>query len=106
MEYKSNFNKLHYLLSEKFNNIEIVEKSNPKLGSYIELIIKEDLECKVIIKKRDLEKNQFNWSYLANPLNEESKVDRTSKVETIASDIVDIFTNKRFDSEYIKGSKL
>jgi|APCry1669189665_1035243.scaffolds.fasta_scaffold06419_2 hypothetical protein len=105
MEFKSNFNQLHYLLTERFDNIIVEEKSNPQLGNYIQLSIKENLECKVLIKKKDLENNKFNWSYLANPLNEKSGVERISTVETITKDIEDIITNKRFDSDYINNLK-
>lgn len=103
MEFKKNLNMIHYLLSEKFESVEVSEKSNLKLGNYIEFSIKEDLECRVLIKKKDLESNRFKWLYCSNPLIEESNfIERSSTVETFVGSVDDIIKNKRFDSEYIK----
>jgi hypothetical protein len=106
MGFKSNLNRIHYLLTEKFNNVTIIEKSNQKLGSYIELSVKENLECKILIRKVDLELPNVNFLYLTNPLNEQSSViSRVSNVESFADSINDIIKNERFDSEYIDSIK-
>jgi hypothetical protein len=106
MDFKSNLNRIHYLLTEKFNNVTIIEKSNQKLGSYIELSVKENLECKILIRKVDLELPNVNFLYLTNPLNEQSSViSRVSNVESFADSINDIIKNERFDSEYIDSIK-
>jgi hypothetical protein len=106
MDFKSNLNRIHYLLTEKFNNVTIIEKSNQKLGSYIELSVKENLECKILIRKVDLELPNVNFLYLTNPLNEQSSViSRVSNVEIFADSINDIIKNERFDSEYIDSIK-
>ncbi len=104
MDFKANLNRLHYLLTERFKNVTLLEKSNSKLGEYIELLITEGHDCKIIIKKRDLESNNFTWSYSTNPLNESANhVERTSTVDNFTNMVVDILENKRFDSEYIKS---
>ena len=51
MNFKSNLNRIHYLLSEKFENIAVSEKANSQLGSYVEMTIRENLECKLLIRK-------------------------------------------------------
>jgi len=105
MNFKSNLNRIHYLLSEKYENIKVVEKSNQKLGPYIELTVKENLECKIIIKKPDLENNNLMFSYLSNPIDESSDISRISSIEGFAETIKDIIDNKRFDSEYLDSVK-
>lgn len=102
MEYKSNFNRLHYLITEKFKNVEVLEKNNSK-GNYIEIIIKEDLDCRVL-KKNDLESSIFGWEYYPNP-DTERTIHRSSSIDTFADTIQDIISNKRFDIEYINKHK-
>lgn len=103
MEFISNLNKIHYLLKEKFQNLEFFEKSNLKFGSYVEFVVKENMECRIIIEKKSMESNNISWKYLSNPLVENSHlVERSSSIENFVADVSDIFTNKRFDSEYIK----
>ena len=105
MDFKYNINKIHGDLLSQFLNseIKIEEKSNLKLGNYIEVsIINEGKEVKMIVSKKELEGSSFNWAYLSNPLNESSDfVERNSNVETIANDISEIFEKKRFDSDYL-----
>lgn len=105
MNFKSNLNRIHYLLSEKYENIEVKEKANPQLGSYVEMTIKESLECKILIKKTDLESNNITFLYLTNPINENSIISRVSSVEGFAEVVKDIIDNKRFDSEYLESVK-
>ncbi len=105
MDFKSNLNRIHYLLSEKFENVEVVEKANPQLGSYIEMTIKENVECKMLIRKLDLEQPNITFLYLTNPTNENSVISRVSSVENFAEVVKDIFVNKRFDSDYLESVK-
>jgi len=106
MEFKANLNKIHYLLTEQFNNVEVKEKANQKLGAYLEFSVKENLECKFLIRKADLETGNITFLYLTNPLNESSHViARTTTVDTFADSIKDIIQNKRFDSEYLDNIK-
>lgn len=99
--FKTNFNHLHYLLSENFENIEVSEKADDKIGQYIELTVESDLECKITIPKKNLESPSFNWTYLADPTNMDSIVERSSNINTFANDVVDIFENKRFSKDYL-----
>lgn len=103
MEFKSNVNKLHYLLSEIFEDVTLEEKSSKELGNYIQISVKENLECKIIITKKELENNYLNWKYDSNPLNENSYwVDRESTIEELPKLIKDIFEKRRFNFEYLK----
>lgn len=106
MEFKANLNKIHYLLTEQFESVEVKEKANQQLGAYVEISVKENLECKFLIRKVDLEKPNITFLYLTNPLSESSDViSRVSPIETFADSIKDILKNKRFDSEYLDNIK-
>lgn len=102
MNFKLNINKLHYLLTENFKNIKLEEKYSRELGSYVQLHIKEELECNIIITKKELEDEHINWKYDSNPLSESSWVDRDCNIEDFPKLIKDIFEKKRFNSEYLK----
>jgi hypothetical protein len=106
MEFKTNLNKIHYLLSEQFETVDVKEGANPQLGSYVEFSVKENLECKFLIRKVDLENSNITFLYSTNPLNEKSSlISRVSNIETFANSIKDIIDNKRFDSEYLDNLK-
>lgn len=104
MKLRENINKIHFELSNQFDSVEINEKSDIKIGSYFEILVKEsNKELKLIATKKDLENNNFDWKYLSNPLNENSfLVERTSSVDKFVGDVRDIFEKNRFDSDYIK----
>jgi len=104
MEYKSNFNRLHYLINEKFKDVEVFEKSSANLGKYIEIVIHEGLDCKIIIKKKDLESSIFGWQYYPNPEASQT-IQRVSSIDNFTNTIEDILSNKRFDIEYLNKSK-
>ena len=82
MNLKQNINRIHIELSNNFDEVIIFEKSDIKLGNYIELSILEgDKNLKLIVSKTDLEGDNFNWKYFANPLNENSDlVNRNSSI--------------------------
>lgn len=106
MDFKLNFNRLHYLLTEKFEDVTVFEKSNRLLGNYIEININEKVNCRVIINKRDLESESFNWLYYSNPVNESSHlITRKSTIDSFTDVISDIINNRRFDSNYIETLK-
>ena len=69
------------------------------------MTIKENVECKMLIRKVDLEKNNIHFLYLTNPTNESSVILRVSSVENFADVVKDIIDNKRFDSEYLETVK-
>jgi hypothetical protein len=103
MDLKLNINKLHYLLSEKFNNVQIKEESSKDLGNYIRISINENMLCDIIMTKKELEKTNINWKYDSNPLNEKSTwVERNCDIESFTDVVEEIFKKKRFDSEYLK----
>lgn len=105
MKFKENINKIHYLLSNNFEDISILEKTNLKYGNYIELSINEGNKKFIsIIRKVDLENNKFNWLYMSNPSSEESYlIERNSSLDNFHNDVKDIFDKNRFDSDYIKN---
>jgi hypothetical protein len=106
MKLRENLNKIHFLLSNRFD-VALNEKSNLQSGNYIELLIKEDnKEIRASIKKVDLENNTFNWTYLSNPLDTNSTiVERLSNVDGFINDVTDIFEKNRFDSDYLEKIK-
>ena len=106
MNLKNNLNKIHFELSDKFD-VVLNEKSDLKIGNYIEFLIKEGKkELKLIIKKKDLENKIFNWNYLSNPLDSNSIiVERFSDIDNFLNDVKDIFQKNRFDSDYLEKIK-
>ncbi len=106
MKLRENLNKIHFLLSNRFD-VALNEKSNLQSGNYIELLIKEEnKELIISIKKVDLENNNFNWNYLSNPLDTNSTVvERSSSVDGFLTDVIDIFEKNRFDSDYLEKIK-
>lgn len=103
---KKNINHLHFLLTKSFSDLEIKESSNKSLGNYFLITIKENYTCKIVIKKEDLESQNINWSYYANPTDDNSTlVERSSSIENVSIDILDIFEKKRFDSDYLSSIK-
>jgi hypothetical protein len=104
MNLRENINKVHFDLQNRFGEVTITEKSDLKLGNYFELsILEENKEVKVILRKNEVEKNVFEWSYFSNPLNESSNlVERTSKLEMFSLDVQEVFEKNRFDSDYNK----
>jgi hypothetical protein len=104
MKLKENVNKVHSSLQSIFNDVKIVEKSDLKFGSYIELSITEgNVNLIAKISKSNLEFDKFNWIYLSNPTDETSLVERNSSVDTFTNDVKDIFDKNRFDSEYLQN---
>lgn len=102
---RENINKIHLEVLNSFQEVLIFEKSSLKHGNYIELSINEGGKNLVaLIKKSDLESNNFNWSYKSNPNDENSMlVERNSSVQGFTNDVKDIFEKNRFDSDYIKS---
>ena len=99
MKFKENINKIHFDLSEKYD-VKLKEKSNLNYGNYIELSINEDKkELNVKITKKEIENNEFNWKYMANPKDKNTVlVERKSTVDNFKNDVKDIFTKERFDN--------
>lgn len=101
MELKQNINRVHGDLTNYFENVQISEKSNKELGNYFELsVLENNKEVKAIIKMTEIENANFSWNYYANPLDENSLVERVSSIYTFSSDVQDIFEKNRFSSDY------
>lgn len=105
MEIKKNINKIDFDLQNEFSDVTVVEKSAKNFGNHFEIVINEsELKLKAMISNKNLELDTFSWSYLSNPNDENSLVERVSSVENFVEDIRDIFEKKRFDSDYIKNN--
>ncbi len=102
MSIKLHINKVHGSLCDLFGDVEINEKSSLEKGQYFELIAEKDgIKAVVEIGKISIENQSFDWGYYANPEERGYLVERRSSVDTIASDLADIFDKKRFDSDYL-----
>jgi len=100
---KYNINKLHGLILNDFTDVKIVEKSSMEFGNYFEISINEGKEVRIILTKKEIENQVFEWKYFSNPLDEKSLlIERKSSIENISNDIKDIFEKNRFDEEYLK----
>lgn len=104
MDLKSNINRIHFLISERWENVEISEKSSKDLDKYFEIKINDSKCLRLIIPFRNIdEANNFEIYYYANPLNENSElISRMITNETIVPMIEDIFEKRRFSEEYLK----
>jgi len=99
---KWNINKLHGILLNEFNSVELKESSNLKFGNHFIISINEDMEVKLILTKSSIENPNFEWSYYSDPTNESSHlVERKSTIEGFSNDIRDILNKKRFDKDYL-----
>ena len=86
-----------------FSNVEILEKSSLEFGNYFEISINEGKQVKMIVTKKEIENQNFQWKYFSNPLDENSfLIERRSSIENISNDIKDIFEKNRFDEDYLK----
>lgn len=102
MSLKVNINKIHSDLLNKFEVVEISEKSTLEFGEYVEIkTTNEDKELVIIVQKRQLENDKFSWSYYSNPISKDFLVERTSTIDNMIDDVVDIFEKNRFDIDYI-----
>lgn len=99
---KYNINKLHGLLLNEFEDVKIVEKSNLALGNYFEISINEEKEVRMIIIKKDIENDIFEWKYFSNPLEENSfLIERKSSIDKVTEDVKEILVKNRFDEDYL-----
>lgn len=104
MELKKNINKIHFNLEKEFENLVIVEKSEKRFGNHFEITINEsDLVLKAQLTHKNLEFENFTWTYLSNPEDENSVVERVSTTDDFVKHVKDIFQKKRFDSDYLKN---
>lgn len=104
MDLKVNINKIHSDLTNNYENVSILEKTDKKFGNYFELSVKENnKDLKIVLSKQSIESQKFNWSYYSNPLDENSYlVERSSDINGFINDVEDIFEKNRFDSDYLE----
>lgn len=103
MSLKAHTNKIHADLLQNFDDVQISEKASLKFGEYIELkATSQNKELIIIVEKRQLELDKFNWSYYSNPISQDFLVERVSTVDNLLEDVRDIFEKNRFDQEYLK----
>jgi len=103
MSLKTNANKIHSDLTSLYEGVKIEENSNRELGNFVEFrVVENNKELVLSIRKYELEKDIFNWSYLSNPEDANSVVERVSNINNFLSDIKDIFEKNRFDQDYLQ----
>lgn len=103
MSLKTNTNKIHSDLTSFYEVVRIEENSNKEFGNFVEFrVFENNKELVLTIKKYELEKNIFNWSYLSNPKDVNSVVERASDINNFLSDIKDIFEKNRFNQDYLQ----
>jgi hypothetical protein len=103
MSLKTNANKIHSDLNSLYEGVKIEENSNRELGNFVEFrVVENNKELVLSIRKYELEKDIFNWSYLSNPEDANSVVERVSNINNFLSDIKDIFEKNRFDQDYLQ----
>lgn len=107
---KENINKIDFQLKNEFDDVNIIEKSTK--GEFLfeinaSKVINingepKKVSIKLDIKKESLNKDIFNWDYYidTNDLNSD-RIKKTSLVETIQNDILDIFEKKKFSKDYL-----
>jgi hypothetical protein len=109
---KQNINQIDFELKQLFENVYIAEKVE-KNNFFVEITAnklflfegcKKRVEVKVNISKDDLRTNIVKWSYLVNPLNENSeKIERVSYMNSISNEIYEIASGKRMLKEYFNS---
>jgi benzoyl-CoA reductase/2-hydroxyglutaryl-CoA dehydratase subunit BcrC/BadD/HgdB len=105
MDIRYNINRIHSLLGDKFQDVNICEKTSLKFGKYFEIVVNESKTIKMIIPFKNIDgRSKYSFYYLSNPINEQSElVERISDNESIVSIVEDIFNNNRFSEDYLKS---
>lgn len=106
MSLKTNANKIHSDLTSIYETVNISENSDRFIGNFLEFrVVESNKELVMTIQKYELEKDTFKWSYLANPGDKNSVVERMSNLNTFLTDVKDIFEKNRFDQDYLEKLK-
>jgi hypothetical protein len=105
MDLRYNINRIDVLLQDKFEDVVVKENSSPKFGNFFEISVKKDREVRMIIPYKNIDgKQNFEFLYYSNPLNENSElIRRNSTIESISEMVYDIFSKNRFSEEYLKN---
>lgn len=109
---KENINTIDFKLKNYFNLVRIVEKSEKNKFIFELNLMKEknnsNINLIVDIDKEFLNQNIFDikWNYMSNPNDETSHVNRKSSgIDNLISDIIDIVEKNKFDSKYLESIK-
>jgi hypothetical protein len=100
---KFNINKMHGMLLGAFEEVSILEKSSKEFGNFFEISAKfEGKQIRMNVSKSSLERDSFGWSYYSDPTDDSSyMIERSSTIDGIAEDMMDIFEKRRFCEEYL-----
>ena len=103
---KRNINHVYYDLKDRFDDVKIVENN-----SFFNITATKNIDGKIFeliaeANKKHFNNNVIHWSYKTNPSDEKSSViDRSSTLDYIGNDMLDIVVNKRFKKTYIESIK-
>lgn len=100
---RENINTLDFKLKNYFDNVAIKEKSEKSKFLFELNLSKNDRNLIIDIDKEFLNQNIYdiNWKYLSNPNDKTSFVERKSSgVNNLVDDIIEIVEKNRFDSNY------
>jgi hypothetical protein len=104
MDLKMNINKIHVDLKNKFESVEIFEKSSIDFQEYVEIkAVSEGRELIMIIEKKQIQNRSFIWKYYSNPLTKDYLVERNSNIDNFIDQVTDIFDKNRFDEKYLEN---
>jgi hypothetical protein len=104
---KETINRLDGELKARFDTVAITETSK-KTGFYFKIECNKTVDNKsyqliVEVNKDNFRAKVAHWSYLTNPNDSESIIDRSSTLLDLANDMQDIVLKKRFNKEYIES---
>ena len=110
--YTENISDIEFGLKKLFENVSINEFSKNQ-HSFVSInansVFKygadlKRMEAKVLINKRDLDKNVIYWSYSTNPLDENAIwIDKSSKSQNLVVDIFETVSSLKFDIDYLEA---
>jgi hypothetical protein len=105
MDIRYNINRIDVLLQDKFEDVAVKENSSPKFGNFFEISVKQDREVRMIIPYKNIDgKQNFEFLYYSNPLNENSElIPRNTTIESVSEAVDDILSKNRFSEEYLKN---
>ena len=110
-----NINKIDSNLKQLFESVSVKErvitnqfyfeircKSN--FENLNESLTKCSAECVLLVEKRSIMRDLVQWSYLSNPLNENSFwVDRVSHIDSLHEDVYNLIVKKQMETQYFES---
>lgn len=106
MDLKTNINKIHsdlLLLEGIGETVTIKERTDKEFGNFFEISASDKgMTARIVIEKTSIESQNFVWRYYANPNDiQTGLVERHSSTDSFATDLIEVFNKKRFDSDYL-----